>query len=322
MQLLRLLSDGKFHSGEELGSRLGVSRTAVWKQLSAWRKRGISLEVVAGKGYRLQSPIEWWSREALLAGLGKDARSSLHLLDIRERTTSTNDTALALLREQGGPGVVCLAEEQSAGRGRRGREWLSPLGANFYGSVGWLFPQGISAVEGLSLAAGVAVARALRRYGMEGVGLKWPNDIMVGDAKLGGILIELQAEADGPCMVVLGVGINLRLPAGAAEHLGRPVTDVAAHVPAPLQRNRLGGLLVDELLCLLRHYPERGFATLLEEWSELDTLRGAPVCVTGLETDIEGIARGVDPHGALRLETEQGIRLLHGGEVSLRKRPA
>lgn len=319
MQLLKLLSDGRFHSGEELGSRLGVSRTAVWKQLAAWRKRGLEVDVVPGKGYRLPAPLEWWSSDMLLAGLGGDARSALHVLDIRERTTSTNDAALALLRVHGRSGVVCLAEEQTAGRGRRGRGWLSPLGGNFYGSIGWLFPEGVSAVEGLSLAAGVAVARALRRYGVADVRLKWPNDIVVGEAKLGGILIELQAEADGPCMIVLGVGVNLRLPSDASVLLGRPVTDVASHTGMPLQRNRLGGFLLEELLVLLRHYPEGGFPALRGEWLSLDALRDAQVTVSGLDHDVSGIARGVDDHGALRLETSDGLRLLHGGEVSLRK---
>lgn len=319
MQLLRLLADGEFHSGEELGVCIGVSRTAVWKQIAAWRKRGLEIDVVRGRGYRLPAPLEWWSRESLLAGLSASARASIHTLKIAERVVSTNDEVLELLQSLGATGMVCLAEEQSAGRGRRGRQWLSPLGGNFYGSVGWVFPR-LSAVEGLSLAVGVAIIRALQRYGMESARLKWPNDIVVGDAKLGGVLIELQAEAEGPCRVVIGIGLNLRLPDSASVTLKRSVTDVSRHTAEPLRRNELAALLLDELLSLLQRYPVRGFAGVRDEWLRHDALRGMDVTVTGLDKELHGVARGVDEQGALRLETLQGMRMLHGGEVSLRKR--
>lgn len=322
MQLLKLLSDGGFHSGEELGASMGISRTAVWKQIAAWRKRGLAIDVVTGKGYRLASPLEWWSREALLAGMSGRARDLLSALQIDDKVGSTNDAALTLLRDSSRSGVVCLAEEQTAGRGRRGREWLSPLGGNFYGSLGWIFTGGIAEVEGLSLAVGVAVVRALSRYGMSGARLKWPNDIVVGDAKLGGVLIELQAEAAGPCLVVIGLGLNLRLPENASELLGRAVTDVASESAESLQRNALGALLLDELLLLLQDYPQKGFASVHAEWLKYDALRDAEVEVSGLDREIIGTAKGVDVHGALRVATAAGEVLLHGGEVSLRKRKA
>lgn len=318
MQLLQLLADGGLHSGEELGARLGISRTAVWKRLAAWRKRGLVIEVVSGKGYRLAAPLECWEKERLLAGLSESARAQIHELFIEESVGSTNDVVLARLRSNKVSGVVCLTEEQTAGRGRRGREWLSPFGVNFYGSIGWVFAE-ISIVEGLSLAVGVAVVRALRRYGMEGAQLKWPNDIIVGDAKLGGVLIELQAEADGPCHVVIGLGLNLRLPDGASAALGRSVTDVCVHTEYPLRRNELGALLLDELLLLLRDYPALGFYGIRNEWLACDALRDMNVVVTGIDTELNGIARGVDAHGALKIETSQGVVTLHGGEVSLRK---
>ena len=319
MQLLRLLADGAFHSGEELGVSLGVSRTAIWKQIALWRKRGLDIDVVPGRGYCLPTPIEWWSQESLLAGLSASARASIHTLKIEERTGSTNDVALQLLQANPVSGMVCLAEEQSAGRGRRGRQWLSPCGGNFCGSVGWVF-QGLSSVEGLSLAVGVAIVHALQRYGMEGAQLKWPNDIVVGDAKLGGVLIELQAEAEGLCKVVIGVGLNLRLPDSASLLLGRSVTDVSQHTSSSLRRNEIGALLLDELLSLLRRYPSGGFADIRETWLQHDALRDMDVVVTGLDKELMGIARGVDEHGALRLETPEGMYLLHGGEVSLRKK--
>lgn len=322
MHLLRLLADGEFHSGEELGAGLGISRTAVWKQIAAWRKRGLELEVVAGKGYRLPAPLEWWSREVLLESMSAEARPLLAMLKIEDKVGSTNDVVAGLLRQSPVSGVVCLAEEQTSGRGRRGREWMSPLGGSFYGSLGWIFTGGIAEVEGLSLAIGVAVVRALKRYGMSDVQLKWPNDIVVGHAKLGGVLIELQAEAEGPCLVVIGLGLNLRLPENAPELLGRPVTDVARETGQPLRRNELGALLLTELLLLLQSYPQQGFSAVHAEWLQYDVLRDAQVEVSGLERPLTGIARGVDVHGALRLVTTEGEMLLHGGEVSLRKKTA
>lgn len=322
MQLLRLLSDGQFHSGEELGAALGVSRTAVWKQIAALRKRGLVLEVQAGKGYRLTTPLEWWSRDLLIAGMSRMSQALLAELIIEDKIGSTNDAVMARMRRAPASGIVCLAEEQTAGRGRRGRDWLSPLCGNFYGSLGWTFAGGIAAVEGLSLAVGVAVIRALRRYGMHSAQLKWPNDIVVGEAKLGGVLIELQAESEGPCHIVIGLGLNLSLPADASQILGRPVTDVAAETMSLVRRNDLGALLLDELFLLLHAYPDKGFASVSEEWMKYDALRDCEVIVTGLNEDVSGVARGVDAHGALRVQVGKNEVLLHGGEVSLRRASA
>jgi BirA family transcriptional regulator, biotin operon repressor / biotin---[acetyl-CoA-carboxylase] ligase len=319
MQLLRLLSDGQFHSGQELGSIIGISRTAVWKQIAALRRRGLVLEVQPGKGYRLTTPLEWWSRDALLAGMSSLSRSLLSGLLIEDKTGSTNDVVMTLMRQSPQSGFVCLSEEQTAGRGRRGRDWLSPFGGNFYGSLGWTFPEGVAVVDGLSLAVGVAVIRALRRYGMSTAQLKWPNDIVVGQAKLGGVLIELQAESEGPCHVVIGLGLNLSLPSDASRVLGRLVTDVATETQAVVRRNELGSFLLDELFHLVSTYPEKGFPSIREEWMKYDALLGCEVIVTGLDKDLSGLARGVDSHGALRVHTAEGEVLLHGGEVSLRR---
>lgn len=318
MQILDLLADGQFHSGEQLGRELGISRAAVWKQVEALRKRGVAIVVGPGRGYRLAEPFESWSAEKLRALLEPALGDCIVELRVERATTSTNDVVAERLRVHGRGAVVCLADEQSAGRGRRGRSWFSPPGSNFYGSVGWVFAEGLAVVEGLSLAVGVAAVRALRRYGIGGVGLKWPNDLVAGGAKLGGILIEMQAEAGGHCQVVVGLGLNLSLPANSSEMLGRPVTDVASLAGGSLDRHRLGALLVEELVRLLRDYPARRFAAFREEWEALDSLRGCAVEVSGLAERLEGVAAGVDEHGALLLETSQGRIPVQAGEVSLR----
>lgn len=318
MQILQLLSDGNIHSGERLGEALQISRAAVWKQIAALRKKGIEIEVVPGKGYRLRQAVEAWSQDRLLAGIDPAVRSLIALVVTEGVTTSTNDVVSGLMRSLPGGAVVCIAEEQTAGRGRRGREWYSPWGRNFYGSLGWVFPEGIAALEGLSLAVGVAVIRALRRYGVAGAGLKWPNDLVAGGAKLGGILIEVQAEAGGPCQAIIGLGLNLSLPSDASTLLGREVTDVATLSGEGVERNRLGSLVIEEILSLLADYPARRFVSVREEWMALDELRDKHVVVSGLVETLEGIARGVDERGALLVESAQGLRSVQAGEISLR----
>lgn len=320
MSLIDLLSDGETHSGEQLGHALGVSRAAVWKQIEGLRRKGVGIEVVPGRGYRMQALMESWDEAQLLRLLAPEARAILHRLEVRKTTGSTNDDAAALLSKGVAGAVVCLAEEQTAGRGRRGRQWFSPWGRSFYGSFGWVFAEGLAALEGLSLAVGVALVRALRRYGVSGVALKWPNDLEVGGAKLGGILIEVQAEAGGHCQAIIGVGLNLVLPSDATARLARPVTDVASLVAPPLERNRLGALLIEEVLLLLRDYPQQGFAGVREEWCRLDALRDRPVEVSGLQHALAGVGRGVDARGALLVETEAGLVTVQAGEVSLRAR--
>ncbi|HET8732115.1 MAG TPA: biotin--[acetyl-CoA-carboxylase] ligase [Moraxellaceae bacterium] len=321
MQILQLLSDGNIHSGERLGEVLGISRAAVWKQIDALRKKGLEVEVIPGKGYRLPRTVEAWNRERLLESIAPTYRGLLADVVIEEVTTSTNDVVAARLRDDPAGAVVCLAEEQTAGRGRRGREWFSPWGRSFYGSLGWIFPEGIAALEGLSLAIGVAVVRALKRQGVEGAQLKWPNDLVVGEAKLGGILIEVQAEAGGPCQAIIGLGLNLELPPDSSERLGRPVADVKALVGRTIERNRLGGIIIEEILRLLQDYSRQRFESVRAEWQALDSLQGQRVEVSGLAQPVEGIARGVDEHGALLVETPEGIQRVQAGEVSLRKQP-
>ena len=317
--VLDLLADGAVHSGQELAGHLGVSRTAVWKQIGRWQERGLVIEVLPGRGYRWQAPLEWWNEAVLRQSLSEASNALLQVLHIARELPSTNDT-VADLRRTGLPSPqAVLAESQTAGRGRRGRQWESPLGACFCGSIGWTFTGGFSVLEGLSLAVGVAVVNALRRYGMSGVGLKWPNDIMVGDAKLGGVLIELQAEANGLCHVVIGIGLNLSLPPGLAERVGREVTDVQSCTGAPLARNRLGGMLLDEILQLLADYEAKGFAGWQAQWGELDVMRGQQVEVSGLEQPVIGIAAGVDARGALLVESAGGLVAVAAGEVSLRR---
>lgn len=318
-QLINLLSDGECHSGEELGLVLGISRAAVWKRVETLRKSGVAIDAVAGRGYKLRAPLAGWSRDKLLFLMGKQAAALIDSLEVENVVTSTNDVVTQAMRGRRGPGaVICLAEVQTAGRGRRGRSWCSPIGSNFYGSIGWRFESGASLLEGLSLAVGVAVVRALKRYGVEHACLKWPNDIMVGRAKLGGILIEAQAESGGPCLVVIGVGVNLLASGELARQVSQSVTDVAAHLEFLPNKNEFGALVLEEILMLLASYEKTGFAAVREEWRASDALYGREVVVMGFGREIIGTAQGVDERGALLVLAGGELISVFGGEVSVR----
>lgn len=319
MDILQLLNDGKFHSGEELGSALGISRAAVWKQLSHWRQRGVEFDSVRGKGYRLLKSYEPLSESVIRANISAHSQKYISALYVRDKVDSTNDAVMQEMQANTQSAVICLAEEQTSGRGRRGREWISLPVSNFYGSIGWRFAEGIAVVEGLSLAVGVAIVRALSRLGISNIGLKWPNDVMWQNAKLGGVLIDLQAESDGPSTVVVGIGLNLRTVPGLAEQLGRPIAALEQCTSMPINRNQLAGVLLDELLLLLQDYASKGFSAYQTAWQQCDVLFGEMVEVVGASRELRGIARGVDLQGVLQIETDQGMERIYGGEVSLRK---
>ncbi len=323
--LLQLLADGDFHSGEELGELLGVSRTAVWKHLKKLEPLGLSLQSVKGKGYRLEGGLELLDSARIGAGLNAAARDLHSELDIQPVIDSTNTRALARAAAADASGYVCLAEQQTAGKGRRGRRWVSPFGKNIYLSVVWGFGGGAAVLEGLSLAVSVAVVRALRaaageRAGLDDIRLKWPNDVLWRDRKLAGILLEMTGDVSSYCQVVTGIGINVAMPAQAGAAIDQAWVDMET-IAGRCSRNQLVAQLLNQLLPLLRDYHTSGFASLRREWELLDAYRD---CEVELQTGTQllaGLARGVDDSGALRLEIDGSEQTFSGGEVSLRRLP-
>ncbi|EKF72788.1 biotin-[acetyl-CoA-carboxylase] ligase [Alcanivorax hongdengensis A-11-3] len=311
-QLIRLLADGQFRSGSELGEALGISRAGIWKRMQRLTDWGLAVESVKGRGYRLASALQLLDADALAQRFQGRARFHYHWA-----TGSTNADALALARDEL-PRIV-VAEYQHAGRGRRGRQWQSPFAANLYLSVRFPLARGFSALGGLSLAVGVAVAEVLVAAvpGLD-VGLKWPNDLLVGQAKLGGILVELAGEMDGQVDVVIGVGINGRMTASQAEQIDQRWTDLASHARQMPDRTALCGDLLSSVLAMLATFSERGFVPFMARFDQYDLCCGRSVRVQAGDQQEEGVARGVTEDGALRLQTANGERLLHGGEVSLR----
>ncbi len=320
--LLPLLASGEFRSGQDLANALGVSRTAVWKQLNKLEELGLAIESVKGRGYRIPGGIELLREARVRSSLESPAANLLRGLVIDEVVASTNAEAMQKVEQGAGAGMVYTAEQQTAGRGRRGRSWVSPYARNLYFSIIGEFTQGAAALEGLSLAVGVAVARALENSGIAGVKLKWPNDVLFQGAKLGGILLEMVGDAAGSCHVVVGVGLNVAMPVTTATAIDQEWTDVASvakrsAISCP-GRNELLAAMLNEILPLINEFEAQGFAIWREPWQALDANAGKDVVMSSGGEKMAGIARGVNERGALQLETTLGMKSVFGGEISLR----
>ncbi|NQD38393.1 bifunctional biotin--[acetyl-CoA-carboxylase] ligase/biotin operon repressor BirA [Permianibacter sp. IMCC34836] len=314
--LLQLLADGREHSGTELGERLGISRAAIWKQLQALDELGIALEAVPGRGYRLREPLDLLDAAAIHAALA--GQLELASLEVFSRIDSTNAFFLSDDRPTESNLRVALAEQQTAGRGRRGRAWVSPFAGNIYCSIKRQFPCGLEGLSGLSLVVGLAIAQALEALGIAGVQLKWPNDLRADGHKLGGVLIELAGDAGGPCTAVVGFGINVKMPSDSAQTIDQLWTDLRQlHSQLPSRNTIVAGILL-RLAQALAQFAEEGFAPFAAAWSARDEFRGRPVQITGVNVQQSGIAVGVDERGALLLDTDSGRRAIVAGEVSLR----
>ena len=319
--LLRLLADGELHSGEVLARALGVTRAAVGKQIQSLAQWGIDVESVARRGYRLGTALDFIDADALRDALAPRSRERLARLEVQEVLESTNSHLLGDADLPAGRFRACLAEYQTAGRGRRGRDWIQHFGSGLCLSFSWLFREPPAAPGTLSLAAGVAALRALAQAGVPGCTLKWPNDVLKDGGKLGGILSELRLEAAGPAYVVIGIGLNVRLPLGARAAIeaagGATPADLATVVPLP-SRTGLAALLIDAFVEVAVEFETHGFAPLLAEWRRADALLGERVSVHRRDGIQEGVARGITSDGALRVEIDGRIDELRAGEVSLR----
>lgn len=314
--LLRVLSDGAFHSGSELGRALGISRSAVWKHMQRLQELGVEVYSVKGRGYRIPGGLDLLDAAQLQAQLPDTVCNRLEQLTLTIETDSTNTQALAAMQAGLGSGLF-VAEYQHAGRGRRGRQWVSPLGSSLCFSLAWRFNSGAAALEGLSLAVGLALQQALLREGLADIGLKWPNDLLVEGAKLGGILIELSGDAAGECQVAIGIGLNVQLPEGVAERLDQPCTDLVT-LGFNGTRTRILALVVTELIAMLERFEASGFAPLRSAWEAANAFRGREVALSAGSRRYEGICLGVTDQGGLRLQTPSGQEVFHGGEMSVR----
>ncbi|MDH5881670.1 bifunctional biotin--[acetyl-CoA-carboxylase] ligase/biotin operon repressor BirA [Vibrio sp. S/42/10] len=312
LALLRCLADGEFHSGEFLGEMIGVSRAAISKHIKGIQEWGLDIYRVQGKGYKLASRLEMLD-QGRLSAVSRDA--SLELIPI---IGSTNQHLLERTNDLES-GSVCIAEYQAAGRGRRGREWVSPFGANLYLSMYWRLDAGMAAAMGLSLVVGVAVVEALEEMGVEGVKLKWPNDLYHNDKKLAGILVELSGQSGGAAHIVIGLGLNLSMDP-TTSGIGQPWTSLKEVCDGQEpDRNQLAQALINAWDKSLVDYELTGMSNFVERWNRLDNFLGRNVKLIIGPREIEGVVQGIDEQGAVLLKTENGIESYIGGEISLRK---
>ncbi len=316
-QLIELLADGQFHSGEALGQKLGVTRMAIHKRIDGLSALGLDVFRVNRKGYRLAKPLQLMNKERI-NGFLKNQLAELHIHHI---TGSTNDDLRFLLAKgkTTAPGLCVLAEMQTAGRGRRGKPWQSPFGSNIYLSMYWPLLQGLNAAIGMSVALGVALAQLLEAEGVSEVKVKWPNDIYIAEQKVAGILVELEGQADGEGQAIVGVGLNLSMGTTQPD-IDQPFTSVQAHLTETLDRNRWAALLIDAVYQALKLHDKEGLTPTVRDWPNYDRYYQRPVRILLGSHCHEGIAQGIDEMGALLVEQGGQLKRYFGGEVSVRSK--
>jgi BirA family biotin operon repressor/biotin-[acetyl-CoA-carboxylase] ligase len=317
-RLLTILSDGRYHSGENLGKELGISRSAVWKQAQKISLLGILLESKKGCGYRISGGLELLDINLIHRQLSAAVKPLLLKIQLLSTVSSTNILARQRAEQDNASGWVVLAEEQTSGRGRRGKSWVSPYGCNLYLSLVWGFDGGVKEIEGLSLAAAVVVLRGLRLLGVEGLSLKWPNDLLYQNKKIGGILLEVVGDPSGYCQVVIGVGVNINMSGQFSGSIAQAWANVSELSDSRVGRNQLAGIIIDQLLLLLSKYKKTGFVGYKEEWLQHDAFMNKKVKLLMMNNSVEGIVRGIDNSGALILEVDGAVKIFSGGEISLR----
>lgn len=320
-RVFQRLDDRDFQSGEALAADLAVTRAAVWKAVEQLRELGVGLDAQTKRGYRLATGISALSAERITSLLSHDVRARIEALLVEWTIESTNTRLLESLPPAAGATAVVLAEHQTGGRGRRGRGWIAPPGGAICLSLNWQYADMPADLAALSLVVGVCAVGALREIGVDELGLKWPNDLVTRNGKLGGILIEMRAEAGGPVHVVIGIGLNVLLDdaaRAAVQATGNTADDIRAHRSPVPDRNRIVAALLARLVPALEGFPRQGLAPWLADWHSCDALFDREVRVENAGVVSRGIARGVDTHGALLVESPAGVQRFISGEVTVR----
>jgi BirA family biotin operon repressor/biotin-[acetyl-CoA-carboxylase] ligase len=320
-RVFQRLDDRGFQSGEALAADLSVTRAAVWKAVEHLRELGVALDAQTNKGYRLAPGVSALSAERIAALLPQAVRERIETLQIEWTLESTNTRLLDALPPAANSAAVVLAEHQTGGRGRRGRSWVAPPGGAICLSLSWQYADLPADLSALSLVVGLCVVNALRELRIEGVLLKWPNDLVTARGKLGGILMEMRAEAGGPVHVVVGIGLNVLLDDAARAAVaatGNIADDIRAHGKAVPDRNAIVAALLARLVPALEGFPKHALTPHLANWNDFDALFDREVRIENAGEISRGVARGVDSHGALLVETPLGVRRFISGEVTVR----
>ncbi|HEY0922586.1 bifunctional biotin--[acetyl-CoA-carboxylase] ligase/biotin operon repressor BirA [Rheinheimera pacifica] len=314
-QLLSAISSGEFQSGQFLAEALGLSRTAVANHIKQLQQLGLDIYKVKGRGYCLAEPLTLLDA----AKISQLRQSGSPTILVQNITDSTNSQLMQKVQDGlvNEPGYTLVAEAQTAGRGRRGRNWYSPFAASLYFSMYWKLEQGIQAAMGLSLVVAIAIARLLKQQYQVDAKVKWPNDVYVDGKKLCGILVELAGQAHAGCDVIIGIGMNIRLPQQALDNIDQQYIDLAYASGQAIDRNLLVALLQQRLIMLLTEFTHNGFRCFVDEFNQYNQYRDKAVKLIG-NTEVQGICLGVDKQGALLVNTAAGIQAYFGGELSLR----
>ncbi|WP_394205918.1 bifunctional biotin--[acetyl-CoA-carboxylase] ligase/biotin operon repressor BirA [Shewanella waksmanii] len=308
--IVNLLSGGQFVSGEGLANELGISRAAISKHIAGLEDYGVDIFSVKGKGYKLATPLSLIDDKLLL----DQSKGRCFYFD---EIPSTNGFLLDHVDELN-CGDFCVAEYQSAGRGRRGRTWVSPYGGHLYFSLFWRFPQGMAQAMGLSLVVACSLAEVLKQFDVENVGVKWPNDIYLDNRKLAGVLVEMSGQADSECNLVIGIGINLAMSAAQAEQIDQPWSDLSG-LPNLPNKTALTLALQSQLITDLQEFENEGLSAFMHRWQQADIFVNQQVKLLMGDKVVEGVCKGIDEQGSLLLESEGKVQAYVGGEISLRK---
>lgn len=312
-QLLCVLADGEFHSGETLAKAINLSRTAIAGHINQLIDWGLDVFKVKGKGYKLNQPLILLDEEKINTAFAKKTYADVSVLQVIEST----NTELKNTDRKRASGDTILAEIQTAGRGRHGRQWLAPVGGSLTFSMYWRFNDGYQGMAGLSLLVGVAICRALKECNVDEARLKWPNDVYLYGKKLAGVLIEVEGQIGAPAECIIGIGLNVTVPSQDYD-VGQPHIDLSEVLGPDVDRNNIAARIIEQLWTLLPDFTQQGLEPYVEEWKQLDWFADRTVVVKTGNKRISGVNRGIDASGALLLETADGITRFHGGEVSLR----
>ncbi|WP_404341968.1 bifunctional biotin--[acetyl-CoA-carboxylase] ligase/biotin operon repressor BirA [Pseudoalteromonas mariniglutinosa] len=319
LAILNALNQGGFVSGQQLGEQLGISRAAVSKHISSLQDMGLDIFTVSGKGYCLHNAAGLLNQvqiaEHYAALGGHDAK-----IEVQAIIDSTNSELMRRLQSKVAlnSGTVIVAEMQQAGRGRRGRIWQSPFGANLYYSYFWCLDDGLQAAMGVSIAVGLAVYDTLKTLYQLEAELKWPNDIYLNKQKLAGVLVELDGQPQGPCQLVIGIGINLQMPASFSQHIDQAWTDLSQHCQQ-LDKNQLVAYLSFYLEQRLAQYRLSGLNEMYQQWNNLNAFAGEIVELNTGHRSWRGMCEGIDNQGGIRIRQDGEVKSYYGGEISLRK---
>lgn len=321
--LFAALADGQWRTGTDLAQRHGVTRAAVWKAVRSLRVLGLPVAAHASRGYRLPQAITPLDATAIRAAIPPAQRADIRRGEVLWSVASTNAHLLRRSDLPVGRGDFLLAEYQTAGRGRQARRWHAAPGDALCLSLAWNYAALPRDAGALSLAAGVAALRVLRRFGLQRPQLKWPNDLVVDGGKLGGILTELRAETGGAAQVVIGVGLNFAVSDALRSQILASGTQPVSLSDLGLRadRNAFAGALIGELIRALLVFERSGLQSFTQEWTSADALLDRAVDVHGATRTMSGIAAGIDADGALRVRTAQGVQRFLSGDVSVRAQP-